>query len=177
MRRLLVIAVVLFAGTACASSGAAPRVKPVPAVNATRANLLPKTTNGLPSFTFADMRQLLSELHGTPVLLNVWGSWCGPCREEGPRLAAAARTYGRRVQFLGLDVRDEVGPARRFVEQMRWTYPSVFDPSPNASVEIQLGWRAQPVTLFFDRSGKIVDQVSGPVTAAELASGIGKILT
>ena len=59
---------------------------------------------------------------------------------------------------------------------MHWTYPSVFDPSPNAVVETQLGYFAQPVTLFYDRDGTLVDQVSGPVTSADLRAGIRKIL-
>ena len=176
MRRAIASVAVLTTMVACTSAGGDTKVRVTPAVNATDVPGLPASTTALPDVTYAQFHELLGRLRGVPVVLNVWGSWCGPCREEGPRLAAAARTYGHRVQFLGLDVKDDKGPAQKFIQEMGWTYPSVFDPSPTANVETQLGWRAQPVTLFYDSSGKIVDQVSGPVTAADLRSGIGKIL-
>jgi thiol-disulfide isomerase/thioredoxin len=145
-------------------------------VNAASAPLLPTNALALPDFTFGRFERLLSQLHGTPVVVNVWGSWCGPCREEGPRLAAAARTYGRRVQFLGLDLRDTQDAGRGFIEQMHWTYPSVFDPTPRGDVETQLGYFAQPVTIFYDRAGRKAMAVSGPVSTPALQAGIGKIL-
>jgi len=168
-----VVAVAL-ALTACSSSKPQAKVSPTPAVNATSAPGLPTTVNALPDVTYPQLRQLLTSLHGTPVVLNVWGSWCGPCREEGPRLAAAAKQHGSEVQFLGLDVKDSREPAQAFIEEMGWTYPSLFDPSPNGDVERELGFFAQPVTVFYDRTGKQVDQVSGPVSTADLAAGIAK---
>src|SRR5437763_12745756 len=177
MRRLLIAsAVVAIAATTCSGSDQAPtNHRPIPAENATRARLLPTDAALLPDVTFQRFQALLVELRGTPVVVNVWGSWCGPCREEGPRLAAAARRYGGRVQFLGLDVKDDRDPARAFIRQMGWTYPSVFDPSPNAQVETSLGFIAQPVTVFYNRRGRKVLVVSGPVTTSALRDGIGKI--
>src|SRR5205823_3845742 len=81
-------------GIVVASSGAGgpgpTGVRPTRAINATHAGLLPMTTTALPSLTSDEFRRLVTQLRGTPVVLNVWGSWCGPCREEGPRLADAA---------------------------------------------------------------------------------------
>ncbi|MFN2544272.1 MAG: TlpA family protein disulfide reductase [Actinomycetota bacterium] len=147
-----------------------------PAVNATTAPLLPADAFELPDFTPDDVQQLMTQLHGTPVIVNIWGSWCGPCREEGPRLAEAARRYATRVQFLGIDVKDDRDAARSFMKQEGWVYPSVFDPTPNADIERQLGYFAQPVTIFFDSNGDRADAVSGPVGADDLAAGIRKIL-
>ena len=160
--------------TACSSSKPNAKVSPIPAVNATTAPGLPTTANALPDVTYPQLRQLLTSLHGTPVVLNVWGSWCAPCREEGPRLAAAAKQHGSQVQFLGLDVADSKGPAQSFIEEMGWTYPSLFDPSPDGDVERQLGLYARPVTVFYDRTGKQVDQASGPASVADLVAGIAK---
>jgi thiol-disulfide isomerase/thioredoxin len=148
-----------------------------PAVNATAAPLLPTNALELPDFTSGDFTKLLSQLRGKPVVVNVWGSWCGPCREEGPHLAAAAKEFGRRVQFIGLDVRDEKGPARAFMREMDWTYPSVYDSSSTGvDIERELGFFAQPVTLFFDRDGKLAGQITGPGDATTLEVEIRKIL-
>jgi thiol-disulfide isomerase/thioredoxin len=173
---LALVAVITF--TACSSSPKGEtRASPIPAVNATTAPGLPTTANALPDVTPEQLQQLLARLHGTPVVVNVWGAWCGPCRLEGPKLAAAARRYGRRIQFLGLDVKDSRGPAEAFIKNMGWTYPSLFDPSPNGEAEVTgLGFYAQPVTVFYDRDGHRADQVSGPLTTATLAGGIRKIL-
>jgi thiol-disulfide isomerase/thioredoxin len=164
--------------TACSSSSSADtHASPIPAVNATTAPGLPTTANALPDVTPEQLRQLLARLHGTPVVVNVWGAWCGPCRLEGPKLAAAARRYGRRIQFIGLDVKDSRGPAQAFIKSMGWTYPSLFDPSPDGEAEVTgLGFYAQPVTVFYDRAGHQADQVSGPLTDATLAAGIAKIV-
>ena len=174
--RVAVVAVLLAVATACSSSGGDHPQTPIPAVNATTAPLLPTTANALPSVTFSQFQQLLVQLRGTPVVVNGWGSWCGDCRAEGPRLAAVARRFGRRVQFLGVDERDSRGLGQGFVRTIGWTYPSFFDPSANGDVYVQFGYHCCPVTLFFDRAGRIVDQVTGPATATELETGIRKIL-
>ena len=176
VRRAALILILGASAAACTSSSPQPHGSGIHVITATPAALLPTSADALPDTTFTDLQRLLSQLRGTPVVLNVWGSWCGPCREEGPRLAAAARRYGHRVQFLGLDVKDSVTAAATFVARMRWPYPSLFDPTPNADVERQLGYFAQPVTLFYARGGKIVEQVSGPVTTSALDDGIRRIL-
>ena len=79
---------------------------------------------------------------------------------------------GQKVGHRGQQERAE--PAQAFIEEMGWTYPSLFDPSPNGDVERELGFFAQPVTVFYDRTGKQVDQVSGPVSTTDLAAGIAK---
>ncbi|PWG67247.1 hypothetical protein DEM28_29560, partial [Enterobacter mori] len=73
---------------------------------------LPTTANELPDVSSPPLHRQLASLHGTPAVLNGGGSWCGPCREEGPKLARAAHRYGSRVQFLGLDVKDSRGAAQ-----------------------------------------------------------------
>ena len=93
MRRSAVLLVITVLAAACTSSGG-DHVRATSsgrAVNATSAPLLPTDRFELPDVTPARFDRLLVELRGTPVVVNVWGSWCGPCREEGPRLAAAAR--------------------------------------------------------------------------------------
>ena len=72
----------------------------------------------------------LSDYPGKIVVLNVWGSWCDPCRAEAPNLAAVARqTAGKDVQFVGINIRDySTAQSRSFERRFRITYPSLFDP-------------------------------------------------
>jgi thiol-disulfide isomerase/thioredoxin len=97
------------------------------------------------------MRQIRA-LKGYPVVVNVWGSWCGPCRVEFPSLQQQAVKFGRKVAFLGVNARDNRGDARRFLRDFPLTYPSVED--HNEAVLGRLGGRGYPSTVYFDRSGK-----------------------
>jgi len=135
---------------------------------------LPTGPTALPEYTLADYRHALEELRGTPVVVNVWASWCGPCREEAPLLASANRTYGDRVQFIGVDILDERGSARAFMREFGWTYPSVYDPS--GAIRDGLGLLGQPVTLFYDASGEVVNTWTGPLTQEALDANLDAIL-
>ena len=114
-------------------------------------SLLPSTPTELPTFDAAKFGTLLSQLKGRPVVVNFWGSWCGPCRTEAPGLAATAHQYAGRVQFLGVDVADERTPARAFIRRYGWSYPSVFD--PDSKIKDSFGFLGQPVTLLMNDAG------------------------
>jgi cytochrome c biogenesis protein CcmG, thiol:disulfide interchange protein DsbE len=144
------------------------------AVNATRAPLLPTDRFALPQLDYGQFQTLLGQLRGTPVVVNIWASWCGPCRQEAPHLAAAARRFGTRVQFLGIDIQDQRPPAQEFIRDFGWPYPSVFDPT--SGIQHGLGLVGQPVTLFFDRAGRRIEAYSGPVPAAVLQQEIARLL-
>ncbi len=169
-------AVVALAAAACGNSAGAGAPAPTasPAINAAQAELLPTNVYALPSFDLTTYRQLLGQLNGTPVVVNIWASWCGPCRVEAPHLAAAAAKYGRRVQFLGVDILDARAPARQFMHEFGWTYPSVFDAS--GAIRDGLGLLGQPDTLFYDASGTLVSTWSGLLTAGVLQSRIDRLL-
>ena len=100
---------------ACGGSGSDPGgaadVGP-PARNATTAALLPTHVAALPTFDVQTYHELLTQLRGTPVVVNVWAAWCGPCKAEAPLLHTASQTYGDRVQFLGVDILDSLDGAR-----------------------------------------------------------------
>ena len=155
-------------GAGCAQSGEAH--VPSPSVG----SLLPASPTALPEFDLTKFRALLLELagRGTPAVVNVWASWCGPCTQEAPGLASVSAKYRGRVQFLGVDIQDQVAPAREFIETYGWSYPSVFDPT--GAIRDGLGMVGQPVTLVFDQKGEQAFVWSGAipedVLATELAS-------
>ena len=180
--RLLVSLVVLALVAPACSNGARiggepPEAQPVLAAgNATEAPLLPTNAYELPAFDLARYEELLRQLEGTPVVVNIWGSWCGPCRDEAPLFARAARTYGDRVQFIGVDILDVRSSARDFMREFDWTYPSVFDPSPGGDIRNRLGYIGQPDTIFYDAAGRKVFDWEGAITSDRLNAGIDKIL-
>lgn len=136
--------------------------------------LLPTDRLALPQMDPAGYETLLSQLRGTPVVVNFWGSWCGPCVEEAPHLAALAREYEGRVQFLGVDILDAREPARDFIRRFDWSYPSVFDPTD--AIKNRLGFFGQPVTLVYDRRGELVFDWSGAIDAERLRREIREVL-
>jgi thiol-disulfide isomerase/thioredoxin len=117
----------------------------------------------------------LAQLRGTPVVVNVWASWCGPCRVEGPHLAALATEYEGRVQFLGVDIQDQLEPARAFVREFGWPYPSVFDPT--GVIRDDLGFIGQPITVIFDAQGRQAFSWSGAITRETLMAELETVLS
>jgi thiol-disulfide isomerase/thioredoxin len=182
--RVALVAVIVAAtlgATGCTGGGSrgpgdSPLILPSPrAVNATTVPLLPTSRFALPEFDLSRFQALLRQLNGTPVVVNLWGSWCAPCREEAPKLAAAARQFGHRVQFLGVDLQDDRTNARLFVRDAGWPYPSVFD--PDGAIRSGLGQQGQPHTLVFDRRGHLVAVFNGPIErAGSLAAALRKVL-
>ena len=103
----------------------------------------------------------LEALRGYPVVVNKWGSWCGPCRAEFPLLARQAVKHGKRVAFLGLDVEDGRGPAEEFLAEAPVPYPSYEDPDGQAAAELGIPKIATPTTVFIDSRGKVVERHFG----------------
>jgi len=157
---------VLLAGLALLASctgepGPSGAAGTIPARNATVAALLPEFADALPAMDPDTFLRLLAQLKGTPVVVNFWGEWCPPCREEMPRLVAAHEEFGDRVQFVGVDVLDSRTQARSFMEQFGMTFPSVFDVSD--AIKTPLGLFGQPVTAFFRADGSLDFAYTGPI--------------
>jgi thiol-disulfide isomerase/thioredoxin len=110
-----------------------------------------------------------SEAHRI-VVVNVWASWCAPCRDESPMLAAMAkRLRGSDVRFIGLDERDTNSRARRFVAATRSDYPHLVDHSGTLLLKLRiLPQVAIPSTLVLDRHGRMAARVIGPAHASAL---------
>jgi thiol-disulfide isomerase/thioredoxin len=114
----------------------------------------------------------LDDYAGDVVVVNVWGSWCSPCRSEAPMLAAAARDLaGDEVAFLGIDSRDPSEPAARaFVRRFDIPYPSIYDQSGRTLLAFRdtLAPNAIPSTVIIDRQGRVAASVLGEITRTTL---------
>ena len=172
----LVLSLVVAACSSGGGSSTAPTHPSSPALNATAAALLSTDALDFPDTDPATFDQLLSQLEGTPVVVNFWGSWCTPCREEAPLLAAAALEYGDRVQFIGVDILDTKDAGRRYATQFHLPFPSLFDPSPGGDVRTHLGYLGQPDTVFYDAQGVKVADWEGAITASQLEQNIHRAL-
>jgi cytochrome c biogenesis protein CcmG/thiol:disulfide interchange protein DsbE len=167
----LLLVTILLAGSACGGSGT-PATTGSPAVNATTAPLLPTTVSALPNMDVSGYHELLSQLKGTPVVVNVWASWCVPCLAEAPLLKAAAAKHPD-VQFLGVDILDSRDGATGYIQAHSIPYPSVFDPS--GAIRTDLGSFGQPVTVFYSADGTMVAKVDGQIGDDTLTSDLAKI--
>jgi thiol-disulfide isomerase/thioredoxin len=96
----------------------------------------------------------LAALRGHPVVVNKWGSWCGPCRAEFPFLQRQSVKLGRRVAFVGVDGNDNEGDARRFLRRYPVSYPSYKDPNLGISAVFN-GVQAFPTTAYYDAKGEL----------------------
>lgn len=107
---------------------------------------------------------------GKPIVINVWGSWCAPCRAEAPELVDAAKRLGDGVQFLGLNTRDlDMAPAQAFVRSFTIPYPNIFDPDGKLLLGFgELPPKAIPSTLVIDAEGRVAARVIGEVNANTL---------
>jgi cytochrome c biogenesis protein CcmG/thiol:disulfide interchange protein DsbE len=115
----------------------------------------------------------LEGVRGYPAVVNVWASWCGPCRFEFPFFQEAVAKYGDRVAFIGLDAEDTDAAARSFLDELPLPYPSVTDPDADSKNEYDL--RGFPATAFYDSKGEQVYLRPGPYSSAdELAADIDK---
>ena len=120
----------------------------------------------------------LSKQLGKVVVMNVWASWCAPCRAEAPALQDVwEKSNQKKVQFVGLDTRDSDTAAQNFVDRYGITYPQAID----TQAQVQLLFRdtlpaqASPSTLIVDAKGNVAARILGATTEAALRSVIDDV--
>ncbi|MFE7562387.1 TlpA family protein disulfide reductase [Kitasatospora sp. NPDC057500] len=123
----------------------------------------------------------LSDYRGKVVVLNVWGSWCGPCRSEADDLQRVWEKYrDQGVQFLGINTRDtEIKNAVRFEQEKGVTFPSIYDPAGAELLKFPKGSlnpQSIPTTLVVDRDGKLAARAVGGQTDDALESMLQPVL-
>jgi cytochrome c biogenesis protein CcmG/thiol:disulfide interchange protein DsbE len=109
---------------------------------------------------------------GKPVVVNFWASWCGPCADEAPLLQDAAKRYGDRVSFVGVDVQDVDSDGQAFLRKYGITYANG---SGNAGpISVQYGMRGVPETYFVAPDGRLIRKWN-TLTAADLEQFLGEL--
>lgn len=112
---------------------------------------------------------------GKIAVVNVWASWCAPCRAEAPTLAALSKKFPD-VSFLGVLTRDNPATARAFVKRFTIPYPTLADDSILLGFHGSLIANAIPSTVVVDKHGKVAARISGEITVASLTDLIDRVI-
>jgi cytochrome c biogenesis protein CcmG, thiol:disulfide interchange protein DsbE len=127
-------------------------------------------TFSLPALGHSGQQVALSGYRDQPLIVNFFASWCEPCQQETPLLAAFYRSEKGKVALVGLDENDVVGNATTFTRKQGVSYPVGWDPAGTAATSY--GVNALPQTFFLNARHQVVDRVFGAVTLADLHKGI-----
>ena len=111
---------------------------------------------------------------GQVAVVNVWASWCSPCRAEIPTLIELSKQYPE-VQFMGILTRDNPATAEAFARRFAMPYPTFIDDSLLIGFKGTLPANAIPSTVLIDKSGKVAARISGEVTLTSLSKLIRKL--
>ena len=165
--RIAVAALSLGALSACGtdeSTSGAAAARTLPPVR--EASELAERANVLLGGGPTAFKAQLTALRGTPVVVNQWASWCGPCRFEFPFFRDQARKYEGRVAFLGVNSKDSLQEAGEFLQRMPVPFPHYYDKDAEVA-RVFKGGRSWPSTAFYDASGELVFTHQGQYRSAE----------
>jgi cytochrome c biogenesis protein CcmG, thiol:disulfide interchange protein DsbE len=171
---LLVAAVLAGCGSPAGASGPTGAAPSAPAVHnvlqacpaqpdrpAAGAKTLPKLRLSCPGGGTLD----LGRAPGVPTVVNLWGSWCGPCRDELPIMQQLADTAGGRVRVVGVISKDGLPQAESFAADAKVTFPSAFDGQGDLMTGV--GINVLPYSYFLDADGALVYTQVGPVSSID----------
>lgn len=116
----------------------------------------------------------LADYEGTPIVLNVWGSWCEGCIAEAADLQRFVVAHPD-VQMIGIDLNDSTSGARSFYAEHGWKHPSIAD--PRGEISKGLGLQGTPTTYFLDRDHRVVTQIVGATDLAGFEQGLKTALS
>lgn len=174
MKKLATLILLAISLTACGNSSQVAS-KSYVAGNGTVTYIDTKDRKEGPTFSGLTLDGENFELpHGGIVVINVWASWCAPCRAEAPTLAALAKKYKGAV-FLGVLTRDSEVAARAFQNRFDLPYPTLVDDSVLLKFRDTLSANAIPSTILIDKKGRVAARISGEITVASLSELIEKL--
>lgn len=164
----VILPVVVAVALAGAWTGAAGLLSPVLRVGDRAPDISVADLNGQPI--------RLADFAGRPVIVNFWASWCLPCREEFPLLAAALEEHADiGLVVIGIVYRDRSEAARAFADQMGANWPLAMDPAE--TVARAYGVYGPPESWLIAPDGTVVSRQIGPYTAEELEAQLSQLLT
>jgi thiol-disulfide isomerase/thioredoxin len=172
---LALLAIVVAVGVLLARGGD-PAAEPLAAADApaatgaeagTSAAEPPLALSGVDPITGERVR--LADFRGQPVVLNVWASWCPPCRDELPALSDFAAAHPE-AAVVGINLQDERASARALQRELGFTFPSIAD--PDGSVAARLGLVGMPTTYFLDANHVVRGSVTGATDLAGFERGL-----
>lgn len=115
----------------------------------------------------------LDAYRGTPLVVNLWATWCTPCRVEMPELQAAQDAFGGRIQVVGITDAADTEAAEEAAATIGITYPLLVDTGER--LQADLGVTALPATAFLDGDGRLVELHAGVLDRATLDETIGRL--
>ncbi|WP_033213890.1 TlpA family protein disulfide reductase [Kitasatospora phosalacinea] len=122
----------------------------------------------------------LSDYRGKVVVLNIWGSWCSPCRAEAKGLQESSEKYGDQVRFLGINTRDtDPANAVAFEKNFGVTYPSIYDPDGAEILKFPKGSlnpQSIPTTIVVDKDGRLAARAMRALSAEDLQKMVDPVL-
>ncbi len=120
----------------------------------------------------------IANWQGNVVVVNLWASWCGPCRSEAVDLENSYLQFkDQGVEFLGLNTRDGLAAAKAFNDRFKTSYPSIRDKDGQLTLAFgNLGPAATPSTIILDSKGRVAARILGPTTEPELRVVITAVL-
>lgn len=109
-----------------------------------------------------------------PAVVNLWATWCAPCRRELPDFEAVHRALGDQVAFVGVNIGDRADAAQEFIDEVGVTFPQYLDELGLLNERLQT--TTLPVTVIIDDAGEIALVHSGPMDAADLEAALAPVL-
>ena len=175
MRRFVLFISLTLLLTSCANSGAVPNEQSFVSGNGVTTFISPGSRPQAPQIQGRTLAgKDLVEVQGKIQIVNVWASWCSPCRAEAPALQELSNLFPE-VQFVGILTRDNLVSARAFVSRFGITYPTLIDDAILAKFPSVLLPNAIPTTLIIDKNGKVAVRISGEITYSGLKDLISKV--
>jgi thiol-disulfide isomerase/thioredoxin len=133
-----------------------------------------KTTPEITDISGSELMSLIKKSQAELVIVNMWASWCEPCREEFPDLVRFRNTHlGKGIEFLfvSIDTRSEIGDVEKFLTENKVDFPTYIKKGTDRGFieSVSKSWRgALPTTFIFNVQGKILEQYNGEVSFQEL---------
>lgn len=175
MKRLFPLLLIAAMTAGCSNGGAISNEQSFVSGNGVTTLINPEARKPAPSLSGRTLsgQQFLEDRSKVKVV-NIWASWCSPCRAEAPVLQELAESMPD-IQFIGILTRDNLVAAQSFVRRFAITYPTLIDDSVIARFSDSLIANAIPTTLVIDKEGRVAARVSGEITFSGLKQLVNKV--